>query len=356
MQKSFFRRRTVPQIRKLSVKRVYHQRDLAERIDALDPNSDALEIRVQILPGRFYQRINTSKDASRTALKRSETHIMLSHPETKEQCRDSSLIPLQIRTGDLRVLEEMKEKDINYTGIAVRPNWGDKIKRFMPFWAMAEGERIFAYAEQHAGGIKVEPYADSLRVWSGGANVVVEVPSRTEKQGRYRFRIMHVPMQRNPENLATVLSLKPATVIDEETGEPNVGRTAHDDTFFRYTKKGEAEDSPIITTYPHDVAGYIKIFISELEENHNMTPMEMNPYVLFSKRGAEFYHKLRNNVIIADHRLKSKDKLRQLNIGEQSILLARDIGRFGHDVIAYWEPGRDGMIRDYDWSVSGRTE
>jgi len=74
---------------------------------------------------------------------------------------------------------------------------------------------------------------------------------------------------------------------------------------------------------------------------------------LFSRKGADIDRRVRNNVLIFDPTLTSKHKLRKLHLAERSILLARAIGKFGHDEIAYWEPGRDGKIKDYDWSVKG---
>ena len=68
--------------------------------------------------------------------------------------------------------------------------------------------------------------------------------------------------------------------------------------------------------------------------------MEMNPFALSSKLEAEFYINLCNNLIIFDPSLKSKDKLRKLNIDEKSILLTRSIGILGHDKTFFWDPNR----------------
>lgn len=346
-KKSFFDERTVAEIRELSSSTAYRQRGLVRRIDNLDSSQDVLEIRAQIIPGSFFTHGRTPKEASRKCLK--ESYLALSHPKTKSECFTSPLIPLQIRARDFEKLDKLREEEINVVGYFVRPNWGgDRMKRVSPFAFLAEGLRLFAYAENLAGGIIVEPYADARRVAHEGAEVVVDVPSRTEKHPRYKFRLSHVPMVRSPDNLATVLSLRPTILHDEETGEAKRGRTYHETYFARYTWERDLESSPMIVTYPHDVAAYLGIVKSEWAK-HNLTPLEMNPYALFSRHGAEFYKKLCNNVLVYDPSLKSKHKLRKPHLAEKSILLARAIGQFGHDDFAFWDPQRDGKLKDYDW-------
>ena len=79
----------------------------------------------------------------------------------------------------------------------------------------------------------------------------------------------------------------------------------------------------------------------------------MNPFILFSKKGIEFYKKYVNNLLIYDPSLSSKDKLRKPHVVEKSLLLAKLFGVFNHDEIGFWNPERDGSLRDYDWSRSG---
>jgi len=84
-----------------------------------------------------------------------------------------------------------------------------------------------------------------------------------------------------------------------------------------------------------------------------MTPMEMNPFALISKFEKEFAMKLDNNIIIFDPSLRSREKTRHLHLAEKCILLARSIGVFGHDSTMYWDPVRDGRLKDYDWRIPG---
>lgn len=351
-KKSFFAERTPAQIKKLKREKTQRQKGIVERIAGLDPTEEALEIRAQLIPGRFFLYGRTPMQASRKFLK--ESYEALRHPQTKTECDESPIIPLQLRAQLMRTWEQLQEDQINSVGYFVRPNWGDRTKRVSPLAFMAEGIRLFAYAENLAGGVPVIAYKDARRVPHEGADVVVNVPSRTKKEPRYEFRLQHVPIIRSPENLSTVLTMKPALAQNEITDEPKNGRTRHETHFARYTFERDPESSKMIVTYPHDVAGYVGIIKSEWMDNKNLTSLEMNPYTLFSKRGADFYKRLCNNVLIYDGSLRSKDKLRKPHLSEKSLLLARAIGTFGHDEIAFWDPGRDGKLKEYNWSIPGK--
>jgi len=346
-KKSFFKERTKREIQEFRSSRVYRRKGLVEKIDGL-PKDRVLEIRVQIIPGRFFVNVETGAEASRKAYKHGDL-IALSHPKTRGECYTCPDIPLSIRARDFAKLRQIKEEEINFVGYSVQPTWSDRTKRVFPFVWHPEGIKLFAYAENMTPkGIVVEPYADAKRVRSEGASVAVEVPSRTRKNPRYKFKLNHVPIVRGRENLASVLTLKPWIIQKDE--ESVKERTLHDIYNIRYTWEGERERSEIITFYPHDVAGYLGIIKSELAK-HNLTPMEMNPFALPSQHQADFYTKLCNNVLIYDPTLNSKNKLRKLHLAEKSILLARGIGKFGHDDFAFWDWGRDGKLKDYDWGL-----
>ena len=79
----------------------------------------------------------------------------------------------------------------------------------------------------------------------------------------------------------------------------------------------------------------------------------MNPFALPSRHQAEFYRKLSNNLLVYDPTLTSKSKLRKPHLAEKSILLCRALAKFGNDDFAFWDPERDGRLKDYDWSIPG---
>jgi len=341
-KKSFFNERTAAAIANLSTGRVYSPRGLVSRIDGLDPASEALELRTLIIPGRFYANVENSAEAARKCYKHGE-QIALSQPQTQQEayaCRD---IPLAIRARDFAELRKMKENEINFIGYSFRPVQGkDRRKRVVPFVWLPEAERLFTYAETMTNGIEVKPYDDARRVAREGAEVVCKVPSRSKKHPKYLIRLENVPVIGNTERRAVAWGIKPHYESGEEPG--------HSIHNIRYTWADEREGSDVITFYPHDIAAYIAT-AGHFWKNHNLTPMEMNPFALFSKKGADFYKKLCNNIVIYDPRLESKSKIRKLNITEKSILLGRAIGRFGHDDFAFWSPERDGRLMDYNWRI-----
>jgi len=365
MEKSFFKKRTINEIRDLNNYRTYTQRNLVEKIDNLDPDLDALEIRTIITPHKFFLNPKTGKytltgeQASRKCFKHGDL-IPLSHPMTKNDCYYSCEIPLQIRARDFsknsRHFKGKKEEDINYIGYSCSPQWGDRIRRVFPFVFIDQGVELFSYDENVVHGesldiedLEIQCYADAARVRREGADAIVSVPSRTKKHPRYRFKLLHTPILRSQSNLSTVLSLKPTEIRDEETGDIKQGRTLHDRYNIRYTYEDDKEGSEVITIYPQIVTAYLGIIKHE-NNKHNLTPIDMNPFALPSKQRAEFYKKLGNNILIYDPTLESKDKLRKPHLDEKSILLARGIWKFEHDNFAYWSPERDGKLKDY-WSI-----
>ena len=350
-RKKFFQERTAAEIEALQIRQVFNAQGLVRRIDDLDPSSQALEIRAMLPPGRFYRNVETGAEASRKAYKHGD-YLALSQPQTQTDALASPEIPLEIRARDFSELGKMREDEINLFGYSFRPVQGrDRLKRVIPFIWLPEGVRLFGYAENQAGGIGVRPYADSSRVKTEGASITVRVPSRTKKKPRYHFKMLHVPIIRNPSNLATVLGLRSALTLNPESEDPAGSKSPHELYNIRYTWETEQEGSEVVTLYPQDVAAYIGIIKNE-KLKHNLTPLVMNPFALTSKHGAEFFKKLCNNVLIVDPTLKNKRKLRKLHVAEKSLLWARAISIFGHDDIAFWDPERDGRLRDYNWTLN----
>jgi len=342
-RKSFFKEREVNEILEdFRVKQAFNQKNLVERILDLEPSHDAIEIRTRITPGRFFINTENSAEASRKCYKHGDL-IALSQPKTKAEAYECQDIPLAIRAKDFEKLKDLKEEEINFVGYCWHPVQGrDRRKRVVPFVWCPEGERIFAYSEHLGRGIEIEAYADSQRVKIEGANVVCTVPSRRKKEPRYKVRLINVPVEGVTERRAIVWGLKTQYGDGEET--------EHSIYNIRYTWKSDREASDKFTFYPQDIAAYIK-FAGESWKKHNLVPMEMNPFALPSRKEAEFYKKLCNNVIIYDPTIKSKKNLRKPHLDEKSILIARSIKVLGHDGSMLWDPQRDGKLKDYDWGI-----
>lgn len=328
-------------ILQLKVVPVFSQKNLVERILDSDPSRDAFQLMVRLTPGRFFINVESSAEASRKCFKHGDL-IALSQPKTREDAYNCKDIPLAIRARDFDKLKDIREEEINFVGYSWYPVQGrDRRKRVVPFVFSPEAVRILGYAENLAGGIALEPYVDSRRVKREGGVVVCSVPSRTRKHPRYKVKLVHVPVEGVTERRAIVWGLR----ADYDNGES----PEHKNYNIRYTWETSREASDVFTFYPHEIAAYIK-FAGESWKGHNLVPMEMNPFGLPSRKEAEFYKKLCNNVIVFDPTLGGK-KLRKLHLDEKCILLGRSVKVLGHDKSFYWDPPRDGKLKDYDWRV-----
>ncbi len=371
-KKSYFVRRTEAEIKSLTnVTRINHQRDLVERIRDLNPNSDALVIDLSndlIVPRRFFRRGMKLDEASNLAYKHGNL-IPLKQPRTLKTAYASGQIPLSMREETLSRLSKIKQQNNKFIGYSFWPVFGNsQEKRVVRFREIPEGARLFTYSENFSWydvtdgnpqqGILAEIYGKSKRVIKEGAWAVCHIPSRTKKQGKYRFAIFHVPYQPNPPterknyNLATVLSIERGTVVSFETGEPLKGTTLWEEYKPRFPYRCTREGSDMVFLNHLDITAYLAVIKECLTKGHNQTPLQFNPYALPSKLQAEFYSKLENNVLVFDLTLDSKDKLRHLHLAESSILLSRAIGFFGHDEFSFWDPVRDGIYKNFHWKVN----
>ena len=204
-RKDFFKERTVAQIRDLNTRRVYSQRNLVRRITELDGANDGLVVYAQLTPGKFYQGGVDSATASRRNIRKGE-YIALNQPSNLVEALKDPRIPLQFRQESFsRAFEGVRENEIQSVGFSFEPIRGkDTKQRQVPFYIGPEGVRIFTYSEiarENPGvvgenaGIEVVPYADARRVAREGGKVVVRVPSRTRKRGKYEMKFVNFPLQ-----------------------------------------------------------------------------------------------------------------------------------------------------------------
>jgi len=339
-RKAYFQERTEAEMVRLDPKQIYSARGLVDRIMHLGDNQ-VMEVRTNITPGKFFRGDKNGEQASRKCYKHGDL-VALTQPKTVMAalgCRD---IPLAIRARDFAELETMREEDINFVGYSWYPVQGnDARKRIVPFVWVPEAVRLFAYAENLTGGIEVKPYADSARVQKEGATVICNVPSRTVKKSRYEVKLKHVPVDGSTERRVVAWSL---------TSEFGSKAPEHSTYNIRYTWASEREHSDVFTFYPQDIAAYIAT-IKHFWNQHNLTPFEMSPLALPSNQTAEFYRKLCNNVLIFDSTLGKKGEVRKLHLDEKSILIGRSIGVYGAKDTMYFDPERDGKLKDYNFSL-----
>ena len=131
----------------------------------------------------------------------------------------------------------MREEEINFVGYSWYPVQGnDARKRIVPFVWVLEGARLFAYAENMAGGVPIKAYDGAARVSKEGASIIASVPSRQKKQPRYTIKLKHVPVEGTTERRAACWSLT------SETAETDVMHRIYD---IRYTFEDEREGSDV---------------------------------------------------------------------------------------------------------------
>ncbi len=242
--------------------------------------------------------------------------------------------PVQLREEAFDSLEGR-----GFCGYSFMPIGRDRRKRKVSLVECMEGARLYAYSHQVKGAqIIVRPYADSKRVRIDGAEVVVRVPSRTEKQGKATLKLLSVPVVDSGEKHGISLNL----------GSDHSCESKRFNIRYRYTD--DKESSGIVNVCAHEIAAYLAV-IDHFWDKKNMIPLQMCQYAIPSQKTVDFYLKLSNNLLIRDSSLKSKDKLRKLNRAEKEIRLWGLVWELGHDATFYSKRSRDGDVADYNWRV-----
>ena len=353
--KPFFRERTVDQIKSLGPADRYIERDLVRRIVDLSPE-EAIILRAVLVPGRFhaFKYVETQEDASRACLYHSgeegrENEILyLDQPRTAEQARQTTENPFQVRKRALEALAEKREQEIDLIGRCFRPfaRTPDQRLTRIPFYVDFKGAKIRAYEERETeqGAVVDTRYTDVAEVGKQGARIPVRVSSRTSGKKRYPVVLYHVPLIDNPEKRVIAWNIRSQfgnpeseREADEEPGQSEWARV-------KYT-------SDTFTAMPQMAAANFAVIQHYLGQG-NLTPMEQCQFALPSRFAVEqIWRKLENNVLIYDKTLQRADRLRKPHLAEKSIILARTMarGNFKPEEIFWWEPRRDGKIRDYAW-------
>src|SRR3989338_9039 len=348
-KKPYFRSRTISEIKDLTLSEINPQMSgLIRAIDGLD-SSHSLVLSDSVIPQKFFEgQYNPARKAYKHG-----AYLPLEQKLTLSEVIQYSETPVRIREKSFERLRNMPESNINFLGYRFRPVSGrDKRERFVPFVWLVEGAKLFAYAcQKPIKGIEVKIYDKAERVKTEGARAVLSVPSRTSGASRYEFRMDHITMISNQNNLATILSLSSSAPVE---GSSKRYQMRHKDFDIRYTYENEREESDRMVFGPHDIAGYFGIIKRLVDEAKTSNPPKypipfiMCPFSISSQHQMEFYKRLENNVLVKDNSLKSKNKLRKKNLAEKSILLGRSLGIFGNDDFAFNKPNRDGRLDTYN--------
>ena len=196
-----------------------------------------------------------------------------------------------------------------YSGYSYIPLVGnDKRKRIVPLIECIEGSLLFSYAKQFCDGIEVRPYDDSQKVAEEGTSIIVGVPSRTPKRGRYRFRVDHVPIKATRLNKM----LGSATVSNHACALLDYGE-------LRYQYLDDKIGSREFVFDAHDIAGILAI-VENYAKKGNEVPGESCYQVVPNPAMIERYKKMKQQCVIEDFKDGEK-RLYPLNKPERESFL-----------------------------------
>jgi hypothetical protein len=262
--------------------------------------------------------------------------VKLRRMYTVEQASKYGKTPVQMREDAFNFM-----KGHNYCGYSFMPIGKDSRKRKVNLVECLEGARIFAYANPNQGlsSIKVKHYSDAKRVRREGAEVVMEVPSRTKGERRMQFKMINVPFVDSFEKFAIAQNLG----SDHSCGSKRFN--------IRYRYSDDKECSGIVNVCAHEIAGYHQLVQDVWDEDKNIVPLQMSQFAIPTQETVDYYLKWENNVLVKDESLKVKDKLRKPNRAEKEIALWALVEGWGHDRTFFAKQSRDGSLQNYDWGV-----
>lgn len=180
------------------------------------------------------------------------------------------------------------------------------VHRFM-LEDVIQGVKLYGYSVRYAA-IDIAEDREYKQIKEKGSNIVVKVPSRSEKRQRREFTMQHIPIYDN-QNKYLLWS-----VVE--------GNCYCEDKRFETSLKSKTPGKNPINYCPHEIAAYIAIAARQRRKNNEVTA-EVMPFPKISPRMAKFWKNLTTRVMIEDNRK------RPLNKAERNILLADFVKKFG---------------------------
>lgn len=318
MKKEFFRQLKVSEIK------CKEKSEIGDLAEVAELNWNQYTIIPYFIPEIYKNSRKFMKHASEVKLKR-----VYSIEELTKYRKIKTPVQMRAEAFD-------KIKGHFFSGYSFMPVAGkDKRKRKVSLVECLEGARIFAYSHQKKIPIKIKIYDKAERVKSEGADAVVEVPSRTEKEKRIQFKMVCIPLMDYPYKYAVSFSIN----SDHSCPSKRFGE-------IRYRYFHEKESSRIINLCAHEIAAYFKLIEKELNEKKNIVPLQMSQFAIPTQKTVDCYLKWENNTLIYDKNLKTKSKIRKPNSAEKEIGLWALVEKFGHDATFYSQE----KISNYNWT------
>lgn len=247
----------------------------------------------------------------------------------KHQIRARS-IPLHLRES---AIEEYLDINSLPSGFLAHPIKGrDTTPRKYSLYYVVEGHRIFSF-----GGVEVTLYQDAEKVALEGARAKVVVPSRTEGREPYEFRLDREPIVDNDLKFA----IGTMFFSTHQCGDKDFG-------LIRFKGIEKREDSAVYNVCPHEVAARLAV-IENQSRNDNLVPLENSMIPLISRKFAEGAARALDSLLIQDK--TKKDKVRRPRAGELEAVYWLLVAKLGAKESLYASKHRDGIIKDYAWTM-----
>lgn len=321
-KKKFFQEPTKAEILRNSSSILHTETDLVSRIESLLPGQ-VLVIERPLIPPSFPTHRKFLKHGWEVKPKRTYT---------LEDVAKTRFVPVRLREEAFNSIGPRA-----YCGYSFMPIAGkDQRKRKVSLVECLEAARIYAYAHHFGTGIEIKSYQDSARVETEGAQIVVRVPSRTQKHPKYEFNLTSVPVIDGPFKFAVA---------------QNLASSGHDckrkQYGFRFRFDDDKESSDVFNFCAHEIAAYFKVMNYYYYTLKNFVPFDMNQFAAPTRRAAEFYKRQCDSVLIRDENLRTKDKLRKPFKAEREILTwgLVEVSNYNQTFFA------EEKIQDYNWEL-----
>lgn len=281
-KKSFFRQPTISEIFEGKLKlEVNRESDLVAMINSCMP-SFALYVDFPILP-KHYNHAKYFLKYGNEAMAGNEVHIP----------------PRQA------IAEALHYAKSPFASFAVRSKVDSTTVTRTLLDTCVQGMKLYAYSVNNAPINVKGPYKAPKDIADLGADFVVSVPSEEMKEDRHTVRFSNVPLYDNYQKKRLWTDI--GAVCDCDFSRWWITSRYHKEKLF----------------CQHAVAAYFAV-ASECAKKGKLTPSQSVPFPIFSEEAAEFWNKMRKNVV-ANKGVQRKP----LNSAERSLLLGEYIKSHG---------------------------
>lgn len=324
MKKSFFREPTPTQIQRRKKIEV-SPRELDQALDQIQKTDSYLLVRGILVPEHYRSHRKFIKHGP---------EIPARHPKTMSETKDKAQYPYQAK----REMLKRAEPHVDYAGWAFYPLAPDRRKRRVLFTSCFDAARIYAYAHQSGIKIQVKPYHEARKAKREGAEVFVEVPSRTKGRETYKFKFMSSPVVDAPDKF----------VVAHNIG---TNHRCHDiDYMTRYRFEDQAETSQVVNLCGHVGAGWLGVIDHFWTQEKNRVPLRCGQFDIPTIPALEFYKTLLGRVLLQETPDK---KPRRPDRAERNIAISDRLKREGYNWMFFPTKTIQNQvdIRDYDWKI-----